>query len=127
MNTNCLSEYDSERNQREWELAKQRGEANRLNLERKEQPKIESYIHKDDIEEFEREKQLEIQRVKIRQRSLDSMNCETYAKNNTADQQIKVMPQSSFGLALLDSLAQGNMIAQNRQAWYESCMKRLGY
>jgi len=54
MNTNCLSEYDSERNQREWELAKQRGEANRLNLERKEQPKIESYIHKDGIEEFER-------------------------------------------------------------------------
>lgn len=65
----------------------------------------------------------------VRQRGIDSMNCEMYAKQNTSDQRVDVGPvtRGGEGLAFLSGISQAYVINRNRQSFYDSCMKRLGY
>jgi len=62
-----------------------------------------------------------------RQRGIDSMNCEAYSKNQTANQQ-PVAPPGPAGLgSFLSILGQTALIGMNVQEYYDSCMKRLGW
>jgi hypothetical protein len=61
-----------------------------------------------------------------RQHGIDSMNCEAYAKGQTANQQA-VAPPGPTGLgSFLSILSQTALIGMNTQEYYDSCMKRLG-
>jgi hypothetical protein len=59
-----------------------------------------------------------------RQKGIDSMNCEAYAKNSTANQKPAVAYGDKSGLTALFSTI---LIGTNTQDYYDSCMKRLGY
>ena len=62
-----------------------------------------------------------------RQKGIDSLTCEAYSKNMTADQQPAVAPGPSGGLSALSAVLSGMMISNNRQQYYDSCMHRLGW
>ena len=62
-----------------------------------------------------------------RQQGIDSMNCEAYSRNQTANQQA-VAPPGPAGLgSFLSILGQTALIGMNTQEYYDSCMKRLGW
>lgn len=62
-----------------------------------------------------------------RQRGIDSINCEAYAKNQTSDQQAVAPPGPAGLTSFLSILSQTALIGMNTQSWYDSCMKRLGW
>jgi hypothetical protein len=62
--------------------------------------------------------------AKERQKGIDSMNCEAYAKNSTINQQPAVAYGDRSGITALLS---ATLIGMNTQDYYDSCMKRLGY
>jgi hypothetical protein len=69
----------------------------------------------------------EYAQAKQRQKGIDSLTCEAYAKNSTSNQQA-APPPGPAGLASLASIfAQTALIGMNTQEYYDSCMKRLGY
>jgi hypothetical protein len=63
-------------------------------------------------------------RYKERQKGIDSLNCEAFAKNSTSNQQPAVAYGDRYGITALLS---ATMIGTNTQEYYDSCMKRLGY
>jgi len=69
----------------------------------------------------------EFAQAKKRQKGIDSLNCEAYAKNNTANQQT-MSPPGQTGFAVFASIfAQATLIDMNKQEFYDSCMMRLGH
>ena len=62
-----------------------------------------------------------------RQKGIDSLNCEAYAKNSTANQQAAAPPGPAGLATFFAILAQDALINMNTQDYYDSCMKRLGY
>lgn len=65
--------------------------------------------------------------AKKRLQGIDSMNCETYAKNQTANQKTVPPPGNAGFGSFLSILGQAALIDMNTQSWYDSCMKRLGW
>jgi len=62
-----------------------------------------------------------------RQKGVDSLNCEAYAKNSTANQKAAAPPGPAGLGTFFAILAQDALINMNTQDYYDSCMKRLGY
>lgn len=60
-----------------------------------------------------------------RQRGIDHMTCQTYAKNAVAGQQISTI--GSGAAAAAQAFIQGTLISMNQQDAYDSCMKNLGW
>ena len=61
---------------------------------------------------------------KERQKGIDSLNCEAYAKNSTSNQQPAVAYGDRYGIT---GLLSATLMGMNTQDYYDSCMKRLGY
>jgi hypothetical protein len=69
----------------------------------------------------------EYAQAKKRQKGIDSLTCEAYSRNSTADQK-PVAPPGRAGLeSFLSIFSQATLINMNTQEAYDSCMKRLGY